>query len=103
MVAPICKLTIVCPRKVAATLADALDAMDPPPPGYTMIEAEGRGASASLPSTAERVRGAIHATMFLLILPRDEVDRITETVRRDCPRPQIAYWVEPVEDYGRLI
>lgn len=101
MDAPLRKLTIVCPRKVVATLADALDAMTPPP-GYTLVEAEGRGPSVHMHSAGERVRGAMHATMFILILPKDDIAKVTEAVRKDCPRPQIAYWVEPVEDYGRL-
>lgn len=102
MDAPLRKLTIICPRKAAPTLADLLDAMTPPLPGYTMIDAEGRGLSARLPSAAEQVRGAMQAAMFILILPPADIDRVTEAVRRGCPRPQIAYWVEPVADYGRL-
>jgi len=40
--------------------------------------------------------------MFILILPRERVDSVLETVRVASPRPQIAFWVEPVEDFGRL-
>ncbi|PQA86474.1 DUF3240 family protein [Hyphococcus luteus] len=102
MDAPLRKLTIVCPREVEAVLADALDAMEPSVPGYTLVEAHGRGAAMHSASAVEKVRGALRTAMFILILPRERVEDVTETVRGACPRPQISYWVEPVEDFGRL-
>jgi len=97
------KLTIICPRELEATMADALEAIEPRLPGYTVIEASGRGGAMQEASAAERVRGALRMAMFILILPDERLDATTEAVRTACPRPQIAYWVEPVEDFGRLL
>ncbi|MFC2952685.1 DUF3240 family protein [Marinicaulis aureus] len=102
MGASLCKLTIICPREIEAVLADALDAMEPRLPGYTMIEAHGRGPKMQPASAAERVRGALRTAMFILILPRPRIEDVTGMIRTACPRPQISYWVEPVEDFGRL-
>lgn len=96
------KLTIVCPREIEAVLADALDAMEPTLPGYTMIEAYGRGGAMHPATAAEKVRGALRTAMFILILPHGRVEDVTEAIRSACPRPQLSYWVEPVEDFGRL-
>ncbi len=103
MVEIIRKLTIVCPREVEAVLADALDAMEPALPGYTVIEASGRGRAMEKAGAEERVRGALRITMFIIVLPQSRIGVVTETIRIACPRPQIAYWVEPIEDFGRLI
>ncbi|WP_375203531.1 DUF3240 family protein [Hyphococcus sp.] len=100
---PLRKLTIVCPREIEAVLADALDAIEPPLPGYTIIEAHGRGGAMQPASAVERVRGALRTAMFILILAQDRVESVTEAVRIASPRQQIAFWVEPVEDFGRLI
>ena len=100
---PLRKLTIVCPREIEAALADALDAVEPPLPGYTIIEAHGRGGALQPASAVERVRGALRTSMFILVLAQDRIEGVTEAVRIACPRPQISYWMEPVEDFGRLI
>ena len=97
------KLTIICPREIEAVMADALDAIEPHLPGYTMIEAHGRGPTMQPATSAERVRGALRTAMFILILPAECIVEVTEAIRLAVPRPQIAYWVEPVEDFGRLL
>jgi hypothetical protein len=103
MGAPLRKLTIVCPREIEATMADTLNAIEPALPGYTMIEASGRGPKMEPATAGERVRGALRTSVFIAILPPEQIESVMETVRTTCPRPQIAYWVEPVEDFGRLL
>lgn len=102
MGAPLRKLTIICPQEIEAVMADTLDAMEPALPGYTIVEAHGRGGAMRTASAVERVRGALRMAMFILVLPDDRVTGVTELIRSACPRPQISYWVETVEDFGRL-
>jgi nitrogen regulatory protein PII len=102
MVTPLRKLTLVCPREIRPQLADALDAIEPPLPGYTVVDASGHGPEATLVSAAERVQGAMRSAMFILVLPKVEVQRVLDAVAQTCRRPQIAFWTEPVEDFGRL-
>lgn len=96
------KLTLVGPAAIESALIDCLDGMEPALPGYTILSGEGRGASADLPSPAERVRGAMRVITVLMILPEREIHPILEAVRQACPRPNIAFWVEPILDFGRL-
>ncbi len=103
MGASLCKLTITCPHEIEIVLENALDNADPPLPGYTVIRAHGRGEPMQRATSAEKVHGSLRTAMFILILPRERVDSVLETVRVASPRPQIAFWVEPVEDFGRLI
>lgn len=102
MGAPLRKLTVLCPKEIEAVMADALDALEPRLPGYTVLDAQGRGANLQPVTAGERVRGARRMAMFVLVLPEARVADVTEAIRIACPRPQIAYWTEPVEDFGRL-
>ena len=98
----LCKLSLVCPRDIRTALADILDDLPDTVPGYTMLDAEGRGADMRLATAGERVRGAMQAVQFVMILPRAAVSGVLDAIGARCPRRQIAYWVEPVEDFGRL-
>ena len=98
----LCKLSVVCPRDIQTALADILDDLPDAVPGYTMLEAEGRGADMRLASAGERVRGAMRAVQFVMILPRDVAAGVLDAIAAQCPRRQIAYWIEPVEEFGRL-
>ncbi|MEZ5921183.1 MAG: DUF3240 family protein [Parvularculaceae bacterium] len=97
------KLTIICPREIEAPMSDALDAIDPPLPGYTVLEAHGRGPTMKPATASERVRGALRMSLFIIILPAETAAEVLGAVRAACPRPQISYWIEPVEDFGRLL
>jgi len=99
---PLCKLTLVCPLDIRVSISDALDALDPQIPGYTVVEGLGHGPEAALLSSAERVHGAMRTAIFLMILPRTETSRVLAGVAETIQRPQLAYWIEPVDDYGRL-
>lgn len=102
MVAPLCKLTLVCPREIKSVIADALDDIEPALPGYTVVDAAGHGPDAALATAGERVQGAMRAAMFILILPKAQVDGVLSGLAERCQRRQLAFWTEPVEDYGRL-
>ena len=98
----LCKLSLVCPREIRTALADILDGLPDAVPGYTMLDAEGRGADMRLATAGERVRGAMQAVQFVMILPREAASGVLDAIAERCPRRQIAYWIEPVEDFGRL-
>lgn len=96
------KLTLVCPARIETALVDCLDGLDPALRGYTILRGEGRGASADLPTTAERVRGAMQVITVQIVLPNERISPLLEAVAVACPRPNLAYWIEPILDFGRL-
>lgn len=102
MDAPLCKLSIVAPRDIRPVIADALDDLEPALPGYTVVDAHGHGPDVSLATAAEKVRGAMRAAMFILILPQARVEGVLTQLAQRCQRRQIAFWTEPVSDFGRL-
>lgn len=97
----LCKLTIVCPQSVASPIQDAVEKLDVVS-GYTVIPAEGHGHDWALASAHEQVTGTMKAVMMILILTKGAETKICETIRLACARRDIVYWVEPVEDFGRL-
>lgn len=99
---PVCKLTLTAPQDIAAVLADTLDALPEQVRGYTIIEADGRGPNIELLSPIERVRGAMKVAQFVIVLPREAVSEVLDRVAERCQRRQMAFWVEPVLDFGRL-
>lgn len=96
------KLTLVGPVAIESAMIDCLDRLKPDLPGYTIISGEGRGLEADLPSPAERVRGAMRVITVLIILQEMQITPVLEAIREACPRPNIAFWVEPILDFGRL-
>ena len=103
MGAPLCKLSLICPSDLKVVLCDLLEALDDLVPGYTMLGAEGRGASMELASAAERVSGAMKVVQFEMVVLRQSIDTILDRIARGCSRRQIAYWITPIDDYGRLV
>lgn len=102
MASPIRKLTLVCPKELEPVIADALAVYSHELPAYTCFDARGRGSSIELSSASEKVKGAMSTVVFMMVLPSAEVDGILSMVKTACPTPRISYWVESIEDFGRL-
>lgn len=99
----LCKLTITCPRTDTKRITDALDGAQPAIPRYVVVEAVEQGHDTALPSAAERVSGARKISLLTIVLPKGRVEPLIELVRNASSREGVAYWVEPVADFGRLV
>lgn len=99
----LCKLNVVTPRAIAPALLEVFDSAETPLPGYTVVDAEGHGPDVALMTGAESVAGAMRASLIIMILPPAQVEAVKSMILAASPRPNIAYWVEPVLDYGRLV
>jgi hypothetical protein len=97
-----CKLTLIYPSASEARIIDLLTNMDPPLASFTSWHAEGHGESFSKASMSERVRGRIARRVLAAIVPRSQLSSVLEEVRTKSNVPDITYWVEPIEDCGRL-
>ncbi len=98
----LCKLTLVYPPDVEELIIELLLTADPPLKGFTTWPADGHGLDFSEASVAERVRGRVRRRVMLLVLPRSRLPALLETVRLNAGAPHTAYWVEPVDSFGRL-
>jgi hypothetical protein len=98
----LCKLTLVYPPAAEDTIVELLLKTEPPLRGFTTWAADGHGLDFGEATTAERVRGRIRRCVMVIVLPRPRVAPLLETVRTQAGAPHLAYWVEPVESFGRL-
>lgn len=97
-----CKLTLVYPLASEAHILELLMNSDPPLAGFTTWQVEGHGHSFSKASMRERVRGRIARGMLVAVLARSRVAPLLEEIRVKAAIPDLVYWVEPIEAFGRL-
>lgn len=97
-----CKLTLVYPPDAEDHIVDLLLNSDPPLTGFTTWRAEGHGHDFGKASVRERVRGRVARGLLVLILPRARVGQLLEEIRVRTAVLGLAFWIEPVETFGRL-
>ena len=77
-------------------------AIDPPIGGFTTWSGEGHGHGFENASFRERVRGRVDRTMLVAVVPRFQAAQILEAIATGAAIPHMAYWIEPIEAFGRL-
>lgn len=97
-----CKLTLIYPPASETHIIELLMNSDPPLSGFTTLQVEGHGHSFSKASMRERVRGRIARGMLVAVLARTRVAPLLEEIRLKAAIPDLVYWVEPIEAFGRL-
>ena len=95
-----CKLTLVFPPAAEDHIVGLLLNADPPLSGFTTWRAEGHDFGKA--SVRERVRGRVARGVLVLILPRSRLSSVLEDIRLKGGIPNLAYWTEPIEAFGRL-
>lgn len=97
-----CKLTLVYPPVSEAHIVEMLMNSSPPLSGFTTFAAEGHGHGFDKASMRERVRGRIARGVLIVVLPRTRVAPLLDEIRVKAAIPDLVYWIEPVEAFGRL-
>lgn len=97
-----CKLTLIYPPASEEQLVELMMNSDPPLPGFTSWRGEGHGHSFSKASLSERVRGRVARGMLVAVVPRCRLAVILEEIRTKAKVSELTYFVEPIEDFGRL-
>lgn len=77
-------------------------AIEPPIGGFTTWTAEGHGHGFAKASFRERIRGRVDRTMLVAVVPRFQAAQILEAIATGAAIPHMAYWIEPIEGFGRL-
>ncbi len=102
MAEQLCKLTLVYPPSAEDTIIELLLTADPPLGGFTTWTADGHGLDFDVATVAERVRGRVSRRVMTLVMPRSRLPTLLDDIRVKAGAPHLAYWVEPVESFGRL-
>lgn len=97
-----CKLTVAFPPELEDDIVETLLDLPEDVGGFTIVSAEGHGHGFARASVRERVRGRVARRLVYVILDQDRLPRVLEHLRAVANHPAVAYWVEPVLQFGRL-
>ena len=70
--------------------------------GFSTARIEGHGRAGTAHAAAELVRGRAARLQVQIVLSREDAHALLADLREALPSAEIAYWVTPVLDFGRL-
>lgn len=97
-----CCLTLVLPRALEEELVDHLLEHPEWAPGFVIAQVEGSGRTVPLSGVAERVRGRSARVQVQAVMNRADADALVDDLRRALPSAEVAYWIQPVLQFGRF-
>ena len=97
-----CKLTIAFPPDLEDDIVECLLELPEDVGGFSVVSAEGHGHGFARASVRERVRGRVARKLRYAILEQERLPTVLSRLRDTVRSPSVAYWVEPVIDFGRL-
>lgn len=95
-------LTIVLPKALEEQLVDQLLEHADLVPGFTTATVEGHGQAVALHGTGEEVRGRARRVQVQIVMNALAAHRLVEALRAALPNKEVAYWLLPVTEFGRL-
>lgn len=97
-----CCLTIVCHRSLEERLVEHLLEHPEWVYGFSMFHVEGSSQKERLPSKIEQVRGRSQRVSFQSVMNLDDAKALIAHLKHEERNPEIAYWITPVMEFGRL-
>ncbi len=98
-----CCLTLVCHRSLEERLVDHLLEHPEWVRGFSLTLIEGGSRKEKLPSMLEQVRGRSQRVQIVSVMNNDDAQQLIDHLKREEPNPEIAYWITPVAEFGRLV
>jgi len=97
-----CCLTLVCHCSLEERLVDHLLEHPEWVYGYSMLNSEGGSQNEFLPSMIEQVRGRSRRVQIQTVMNLDDAHEFIALLKREEHNPEMAYWITPVIEFGRL-
>ncbi len=97
-----CCLTLVFHRSLEERLVHHLLEHPEWVRGFVMNKAEGGSQKEKLPSMIEQVRGRSQRVSIQSVMNLDDARALVAHLKQEESNPEIAYWITPVIDFGRL-
>jgi hypothetical protein len=95
-------LTLAAPRHLEEDLVDQLMAHPDWAAGFTLARAEGHSQRAQTLTAQERVRGRADRVSLQIVLEAGQAQALLTHLKHHLPKPDVAYWLTPVLEFGRL-
>lgn len=96
------QLTLVAPKSLEQELVDQLLAHPDWADGFTLVRGEGHSRRTQNLSAQERVRGRADRIGLQIVLEPAQAQALLEHLKHHLPKPEVAYWLTPVLEFGRL-
>lgn len=97
-----CCLTLVCHRSVQDRLVDHLLEHPQWVRGFSLTRIEGASQKEKLPSMLEQVRGRSQRVQIVSVMNCEDAKALIAHLKSHEANPDIAYWITPVIEFGRL-
>jgi hypothetical protein len=95
-------LTLALPADLEEDVLELLRAQAGRVQGFSILPAEGFGSGATMRSTIEQVRGRAGRRLILILMQQQEVAALLEQLRAELRSDDVAWWLSPIADFGRL-
>lgn len=97
-----CRLTLVCHFLLEERLVNHLLEHPEWVHGFTLTHVEGGSQKERLPSMQEQVRGRSRRTQIVSVMNHEDAQALIAHLKQEEANPDIAYWLTPVIEFGRL-
>ena len=98
-----CCLTLICHKSMEERLVDDLLEHPELVTGFTVTRIEGNSQNEKLHTMTEQVRGRSQRTEIRAVMNRDDAQALLALLKVAEPNhEEVAYWITPVIEFGRL-
>jgi hypothetical protein len=97
-----CCLTLVCHRLLEERLIDHLLEHPEWVYGFSIFKTEGGSQKERLPSMIEQVRGRSQRVALQSVMNLEDARELVTHLKHEESNPEMAYWITPVIEFGRL-
>lgn len=98
-----CCLTMVCHKSLEERLVDHLLEHPEWVSGFSAGQIEGHSLKQHLPSMLEQVRGRSQRIEIRCVMNQQDAQALLAHLKAHEANSEIAYWITPVMEYGRLV
>ncbi len=98
-----CCLTLVCHKSLQQRLLDHLLEHPEWVSGFSVGQIEGHSQKENLPSMLEQVRGHSQRIEICCVMNMEDAQALLAHLKTEQANSEIAYWITPVIEYGRLV
>ena len=95
-------LTLAAPRALEDDLLEQLLAHPEWASGFTLSRVEGHSHREAPLTVQEQVRGRAGRIAVQIVLEAEQAQALLAHLKQRFPKPDVAYWLMPVLEFGRL-